>query len=55
MEGALLLAIFCAAVYIKSMILDLDEKYEKVITTMAKNQQKILDTIIEIERNRDHD
>lgn len=52
MEGALLLAIFWAAVYLKFMLLDIDEKYEKILVTMAKNQQKILDTIIEIERNK---
>ena len=55
MEGALFLAIFWAAMYVKLKLLDLDEKYEKFLLIMAQNQQKILDTIIEIERNRNHD
>lgn len=55
MEGVVLLGIFWAAVYLGNKIDKLDKKQEELFIIMAKNQQKIFDTIIEIERNRNHD
>lgn len=55
MEGCIILAIFWAAVYLGNKIDKLDKKQEEIFMIMGKNQQKIFDTIIEIERNRNHD